>query len=32
MSETDPERKGLAGENLIRAIFGENAIAEDSTP
>jgi hypothetical protein len=30
MSETDPERKGEAGKDLIRAIFGKDAFAEDS--
>lgn len=30
MSEADPDRKGEAGEDLIRAIFGKNSIAEDS--
>lgn len=30
MAETDPERKGEAGRDLIRAIFGKAAIAEDS--
>jgi len=30
MSETDPERKGEAGKDLIRAIFGKDALAEDS--
>jgi len=30
MSEDDPERKGEAGKDLIRAIFGEDSIAEDS--
>jgi metal-responsive CopG/Arc/MetJ family transcriptional regulator len=30
MSEADPKRKGKAGKDLIRAIFGTNAIAEDS--
>lgn len=29
MSESDPERKGEAGKDLIRAVFGEDAIAED---
>jgi ribosomal protein S12 methylthiotransferase accessory factor YcaO len=29
MSETDPQRKGEAGKDLIRAIFGAEAIAED---
>jgi hypothetical protein len=30
MSESDPDRKGEAGKDLIRAMFGKNAIAEDS--
>jgi len=30
MSEADPARKGEAGKDLIRAIFGKEAIAEDS--
>src|SRR5216684_6171940 len=30
MSEADPERKGEAGKDLIRAIFGTDAIAEGS--
>ena len=30
MSEADPERKEEAGKDLIRAIFGKDAIAEDS--
>jgi len=30
MSEADPERKSEAGKDLIRAIFGKDAIAEDS--
>jgi hypothetical protein len=30
--EADPERKGEAGKDLIRAIFGKDAIAEDSIP
>ena len=30
MAETDPERKGEAGKDLIQAIFGKDAIAEDS--
>ena len=30
MFEADPERKGEAGKDLIRAIFGQDAIAEDS--
>jgi hypothetical protein len=29
MSESDPDRKGDAGKDLIRAIFGKDAIAED---
>jgi len=29
MSESDPERKGDAGKDLIRAVFGKDAIAED---
>lgn len=29
VSEADPERKGEAGKDLIRAIFGKDAIAED---
>lgn len=29
MSESDPERKGNAGKDLIRSIFGKDAIAED---
>ena len=29
LSETDPGRKDEAGRNLIRAIFGKDAIAED---
>ena len=28
MAEADPERKDEAGKDLIRAIFGKNAIAE----
>ena len=28
-AEADPERKGEAGKELIRAIFGKDAIAED---
>jgi hypothetical protein len=28
MAESDPERKGQAGKDLIRAIFGKDAIAE----
>lgn len=30
VSEADPERKGEAGKDLIKAIFGKDAIAEDS--
>jgi metal-responsive CopG/Arc/MetJ family transcriptional regulator len=30
VSEADPARKGEAGKDLIRAIFGKDAIAEDS--
>jgi hypothetical protein len=30
LSEADPERKGEAGKDLVRAIFGKDAIAEDS--
>ncbi|MBS1833635.1 MAG: hypothetical protein JST65_13025 [Acidobacteria bacterium] len=30
MAETDPVREEEAGKQMIRAIFGENAIAEDS--
>jgi hypothetical protein len=30
MSEADPERKGEAGKDLIRAIFGKDSIAEGS--
>src|SRR5450631_4214241 len=30
MSEADPGRKGEAGKDLIRAIFGKDALAEDS--
>jgi hypothetical protein len=29
MREADPERKGEAGKDLIRAVFGKDAIAED---
>jgi hypothetical protein len=29
MSEADPERKNEAGKDLIRAVFGKDAIAED---
>jgi hypothetical protein len=30
MSAADAERKGKAGEDLIREIFGKDAIAKDS--
>ena len=30
LSEADPGRKGEAGKDLIRAIFGKDSIAEDS--
>jgi hypothetical protein len=30
LAEDDPERKNEAGKDLIRAIFGKDAIAEDS--
>jgi hypothetical protein len=30
MVENDPQRKNEAGKDLIRAIFGKDAIAEDS--
>jgi hypothetical protein len=30
MSEADPERKDKAGKDLIREIFGTEALAEDS--
>ena len=30
MSENDPVRKNEAGKDLIRTIFGKDAIAEDS--
>ncbi len=30
IEEAEPERKNEAGRDLIRAIFGKNAIAEDS--
>ena len=30
LAENDPARKNEAGKDLIRAIFGKNAIAEDS--
>ena len=29
MAESDPVRKGEAGKDLIRTIFGKDAIAED---
>ncbi len=29
MSESDRERKGEAGKDLIRAVFGKDVIAED---
>ena len=29
MAESDPERKNEAGKDLIRAIFGKDALAED---
>jgi len=29
MNERDPIRKGEAGKDLIRAIFGKGAVAED---
>jgi hypothetical protein len=29
MAEAEPERQGEAGKDLIRAIFGKDAIAED---
>lgn len=29
MAENDPGRKGEAGRDLIRAVFGKDAIAED---
>jgi len=29
MAEADPERKDEAGRDLIRAVFGKDAIAED---
>jgi len=29
MAEADPARKGEAGKDLIRAIFGKDAVAED---
>jgi hypothetical protein len=28
-SESDPERKGEAGKELMRTVFGKDAIAED---
>jgi hypothetical protein len=30
MSESDPNRKQEAGEDLVRAVFGKDALAEDS--
>jgi hypothetical protein len=30
MTEANPKRKGEAGKDLIRAIFGKDALAEDS--
>jgi hypothetical protein len=30
MSEADPQRKIEAGNDLIRAVFGTDALAEDS--
>jgi predicted RNase H-like HicB family nuclease len=30
MTEADPQEKGEAGKNLIRAVFGKDAIADDS--
>jgi len=30
MSESDPQRKSEAGKDLIRSIFGTDAIAEDT--
>jgi hypothetical protein len=30
MAESNPKRKGEAGQDLVRAIFGADAIAEDS--
>jgi hypothetical protein len=30
MAEADSKRKGEAGKDLVRAIFGQDAIAEDS--
>ncbi|HXN46051.1 MAG TPA: hypothetical protein VN893_05385 [Bryobacteraceae bacterium] len=30
LSEDDPQRKGEAGKDLIRAVFGTDAIAEDT--
>jgi len=29
MAEADPKRRGEAGKDLIRAIFGSDAVAED---
>jgi hypothetical protein len=30
MAEDDPGRKGAAGKDLMRAVFGKDAITEDS--
>jgi len=30
LAEADPQRKNEAGKDLIRAVFGKDAIAEDS--
>jgi hypothetical protein len=30
MAEADPKRKGEAGEDLIRAVFGKDALAKDT--
>lgn len=30
LNESDPDRKNEAGRDLVRSIFGEDAIAEDS--
>ena len=30
VEQTEPERKNEAGRDLIRAIFGKDAVAEDS--
>lgn len=32
MKEQEPSRKNAAGQDLIRAIFGKDALAEDSLP